>query len=38
MMKKKRIYSHAISITQSYNEGSGNHVYEVKKESVKNEG
>ena len=32
MMKRKRIYSHAISITQSYNEGSGDAVYEVKKE------
>lgn len=32
MMKQKRIYSHAISITHSYNEGTGNPVYEVKKE------
>ena len=30
--KQKRIYSHVISITQSYNEGSGKPVYEVEKE------
>ena len=35
MMKQKRIYSHAISITQSYNEGSGEYIYEVKKEQFK---
>lgn len=28
----KKIYSHQIVITQSYNEGSGEHVYEVKEE------
>lgn len=32
MTKQKRIYSHAICITQSYNEGSGEPVYEVKEE------
>lgn len=32
MAKQKRIYSHEICITQSYNEGSGDPVYEVKKE------
>lgn len=32
MIKQKIICSHAISITQSYNEGTGDPVYEVKKE------
>lgn len=32
MIKQKRIYSHEICMTQSYNEGSGDCVYEVKKE------
>ena len=32
MPKQKKIYSHEICMTQSYNEGSGDHVYEVKKE------
>lgn len=31
-MKQKKIYSHAICMAQSYNEGSGEYVYEVKKE------
>lgn len=32
MMKQKKIYSHEIFMTQSYNEGNGEHVYEVEKE------
>ena len=33
-MKQKKIYEHEICITQSYNEGSGDYVYEVKKEGT----
>lgn len=32
MMKQKRIYSHEICISQNYNEGTGEYIYEVKKE------
>ena len=28
----KKIYSHEITISQSFNEGSGEYIYEVKKE------
>ena len=31
-MKQKKIYEHEICITQSYNEGSGDYVYEVDEE------
>ena len=32
MTKQKKIYSHEIYITQSYNEGTGDYVYEVNEE------
>lgn len=32
MKKIRKIYSHQIVMTQSYNEGSGEPIYEVKKE------
>ena len=35
MMKQKRIYSHEICMSQSYNEGTGEYIYEVKKEQFK---
>ena len=31
-MKQKKIYSHEICISQNYNEGTGEYIYEVKKE------
>ena len=37
MAKQKKIYSHEICITQSYNEGTGDHIYEVKKENFDKE-